>query len=70
MGLDVAGYAVSAGSACRSGAPGPSPALLGMGLSPTEARQALRLSFHGGHTDAAIRGVVQALVRLVAALAP
>lgn len=43
--LDLAGVAVSHGSACASGSLDPSPVLLGMGLSEAEARTALRISF-------------------------
>ncbi|MGB1135350.1 MAG: cysteine desulfurase family protein, partial [bacterium] len=41
--LDLDGVAVSTGSACSSGALEPSPVLLAMGLTPTEARSCLRL---------------------------
>ncbi len=42
--LDLAGVAVSAGSACASGAGGPSEVLAAMGLPPWRARGALRVS--------------------------
>jgi cysteine desulfurase len=45
MALDEDDIAVSAGSACRSGALDPSPALLAMGFSALEAEQMLRVSF-------------------------
>jgi len=44
MGLDLEGVAVSTGSACSSGSVEPSPILLGMGLTPAEARTTLRFS--------------------------
>ncbi|HKI05395.1 MAG TPA: cysteine desulfurase family protein [Thermoanaerobaculia bacterium] len=43
--LDLAGFAVSTGSACSSGAVEPSKTLLAVGLSPEEALSSLRVSF-------------------------
>lgn len=43
--LDLAGFAVSTGSACSSGAVEPSKTLLAIGLSPEEALSSLRISF-------------------------
>jgi cysteine desulfurase len=45
MGLDLAGFAVSAGSACSSGKVKPSRVLTAMGLGETAARSAIRASF-------------------------
>ena len=42
--LDLAGVAVSTGSACSSGRVEPSPVLLAMGLTPEEARATVRFS--------------------------
>ena len=41
--LDGCGYAVSSGSACRSGSAQPSAVLLAMGIDPTRARSGVRL---------------------------
>jgi len=43
QGLDGYGYAVSSGSACRSGSAQPSPVLLATGVEPGWARSGLRL---------------------------
>jgi cysteine desulfurase len=43
--LDLAGVAVSHGSACATGSLDPSPVLLAMGLTPAAARAAVRFSF-------------------------
>ena len=45
MGLDLAGFAISAGSACSSGKVKPSRVLTAMGLGDTAARSAIRASF-------------------------
>jgi cysteine desulfurase len=45
MGLDLAGFAISAGSACSSGKVKPSRVLTAMGLKDTAARSAIRASF-------------------------
>jgi cysteine desulfurase len=47
--LDLAGFCVSSGSACASGALEPSAALLALGYTPAEARRGLRVSL-GPHT--------------------
>lgn len=44
MRLDLAGVAVSAGSACSSGKISPSHVLLAMGVDPAEAKAAIRVS--------------------------
>ncbi|MBX7133056.1 MAG: aminotransferase class V-fold PLP-dependent enzyme [Fimbriimonadaceae bacterium] len=43
--------AVSFGTACSSGAPGPSSALLAMGLSRTQALETVRVSFGRSHSE-------------------
>jgi cysteine sulfinate desulfinase/cysteine desulfurase-like protein len=44
LALDQKGVSLSSGSACRSGSPKPSHALLAMGLSEDEAHCSIRLS--------------------------
>jgi cysteine desulfurase len=43
--LDMAGFAVSAGSACSSGSMRPSHVLAAMGYSPEAAAEVVRVSF-------------------------
>ena len=64
--LDLEGVAVSAGSACSSGTLAPSPALLALGLSPREARSALRFSLSRETTEAEISRVLEILPGIVA----
>jgi cysteine desulfurase len=52
--LDLAGIAVSAGSACSSGATEPSHVLLAMGVSPESCQSALRISLGRGNTEGEI----------------
>tara|TARA_R110002094_G_scaffold90217_7_gene92840 strand:+ start:54 stop:1157 length:1104 start_codon:yes stop_codon:yes gene_type:complete len=52
MSFDLAGLAVSAGSACSSGKVEPSHVLLAMGANASEAAEAVRISFGLGNTEA------------------
>ena len=52
--LDMAGFAVSSGAACSSGAVEPSPVLLAMGMPETTAREAIRVSLGWATTPADI----------------
>lgn len=45
MSLDLKSYAVSTGAACSSGSPEPSPVLLAIGLTKSQAQSSLRVSF-------------------------
>lgn len=63
--LDVAGVSVSTGSACRAGIPEASHVLLGMGLSETEARGALRITVGHTTTEADVDAFLAALPRAV-----
>jgi cysteine desulfurase len=66
--LDLAGFAVSTGSACSSGAVEPSKTLLAIGLSPDEALSSLRISFGISNTAAEVDAFLDILDREVAAL--
>jgi cysteine desulfurase len=66
--LDLAGYAVSTGSACSSGTVEPSKTLLAIGLSRDEALASLRVSFGITNRPEEVDGFLAALVREVAEL--
>jgi cysteine desulfurase len=66
--LDLAGYAVSTGSACSSGVVEPSPTLLSMGMEPREALASLRVSFGQGNTAEHVDAFLDTLEREVATL--
>jgi cysteine desulfurase len=59
MALDLAGIAVSAGSACSSGKVATSPVLRAMGVEEAIARCAIRISFGRGNTMADVDRLVQ-----------
>jgi cysteine desulfurase len=63
--LDLEGIAVSAGSACASGAIEPSHVLLAMGCSPRVAKSSLRFSVGRGNSVSDIDYVLERLPRLV-----
>ena len=66
--LDLAGFAVSTGSACSSGTVEPSQTLLAMGLSPAEALSSIRVSFGIANHAAEVDRFLAALAREVVAL--
>ena len=66
--LDLAGYAVSTGSACSSGTVEPSRTLLAIGLSRDEALSSLRVSFGITNRIEEVDGFLDALAREVAEL--
>jgi cysteine desulfurase len=66
--LDLAGYAVSTGAACASGAVEPSATLLALGLPAAEALSSLRVSFGPANTLEEVDGFLVALAAESAAL--
>lgn len=66
--LDVAGFAVSTGSACSSGVVEPSKTLLAMGLSREEALSSLRVSFGMMNRTEEVDRFLDALAREAAEL--
>jgi cysteine desulfurase len=66
--LDLAGFAVSTGSACSSGAVEPSPALLALGLPRGEALGSIRVSVGMTNVAAEVDELLAALADAVAAL--
>jgi len=59
--LDRAGFAVASGAACSAANPEPSHVLLAMGVAPTLARGAVRVSLGATTTAAEIAGFLEAL---------
>ena len=59
--LDMAGVAVSTGSACQAGVPEPSHVLMAMGHSEADARGALRITLGHESTDADVDAFLAAL---------
>jgi cysteine desulfurase len=57
--LDLAGVAVSTGSACSSGKVGPSHVLAAMGVAPAEAATAIRISFGWASTPGDVERFVE-----------
>ena len=66
--LDLAGYAVSTGAACSSGAVEPSRTLLALGMTSREALSCLRVSFGISNTAAEVDGFLEVLTKEVAIL--
>jgi cysteine desulfurase len=66
IGLDMAGVAVSTGSACSSGTGLPSPVLTAMGISTDKINSSIRFSLGKSNTIAEIERAVEILVRTVA----
>lgn len=65
MNLDIKGFSVSTGAACSSGSPEPSPVLLAMGLSRTEAQSSLRVGLGWSTTLQQIDSFTDALVEVI-----
>lgn len=67
MALDLAGYAISAGSACSSGKVRPSHVATAMGYGEEVARSAIRVSLGAWNKAAEIDGLVARLAEIVGA---
>jgi cysteine desulfurase len=63
--LDLAGFAISSGSACSSGKVQPSHVLLAMGVAGDLAKGALRVSLGAGNTERDIDAFCGALEKAV-----
>jgi cysteine desulfurase NifS len=63
--LDRKGIALSSGSACKSGSPEPSHALLALGISEEDAHCAIRFSLSGATTREEIEQVGEALAEVL-----
>jgi cysteine desulfurase len=59
--LDLAGFAISTGSACHSGTTRPSHAIKALGYSEEEARSVIRVSLLPGTRDAEVDELLAAL---------
>lgn len=68
IGLDLAGFAVSSGAACSSGAVEPSHVLTAIGLNRADARSCLRFSLGRSNTLAQVDALVEALAAVTARL--
>ncbi len=68
MNLDLAGYAVSAGSACSSGRIATSHVLKAMGYSDDQAASALRISLGWGTKEAEVKAFTEEWLKLYARL--
>jgi cysteine desulfurase len=64
--LDLAGVSVSTGAACTSGSIQPSPVLLGLGLPPERAREAVRFSLGRTTTADEIDAVLDRIPAILA----
>ncbi len=65
LAMDQRGISISSGSACRSGAPEPSHALLAMGLTDQEAHCALRFSLGIMNTSEEVDMTLSALEEII-----
>jgi cysteine desulfurase len=68
--LNLAGIAISAGSACHSGKLSPSPILLAMGYSETEALSGMRFTLSKDTTEADLEWTAMVLKQVLERLAP
>lgn len=68
IGMDLAGFAISTGSACSSGVMEPSRVLQAMGLPDKQVRSSVRISFGVDNTDADAVAAADAMAGLAARL--
>ena len=68
IGLDIAGIAVSSGSACSSGSTEPSHVLLAMGTDPLLCQSAVRISLGSANTEDDIAYALEVIPRVVGKL--
>jgi cysteine desulfurase len=66
--LDLRGFAVSAGSACSSGAQAPSPVLIAIGLTREQAKSSIRFSLGRSNDGAQVDALIDAVSESVAHL--
>ena len=66
--LDLAGFQVSTGAACSSGAVEPSHVLTAMGLDAAEARSSIRFSLGRTNDEAQVDALIEAVRSAVARL--
>ncbi len=66
--LDLRGFAVSAGSACSSGAQEPSPVLIAIGLTREQAKSSIRFSLGRSNDAAQVDALIDAVAGCVAHL--
>jgi cysteine desulfurase len=65
MALDIAGFACSSGSACKTGNPEPSEVLIALGLSPSWASGSLRVTLGTGTSPEDIENFLNTLPNTV-----
>lgn len=65
MALDIAGYACSSGSACKTGNPKPSEVLTAIGLESSWALGSLRVTLGADSTPQSVQGFVPVLADLI-----
>jgi len=65
MHLDLAGFAASSGSACKTGDPRPSGVLLALGLEPEWALGSLRITVGRGTTETHVERLVTVLPKVI-----
>ncbi|MBL0313149.1 MAG: aminotransferase class V-fold PLP-dependent enzyme [Holophagaceae bacterium] len=65
MAMDLAGFAISTGSACHSGATKPSHAIMALGYREADARSVIRISMLPGTSEDSVQRLVAALKKII-----